>query len=295
MSALSHLGRIASATVLSAGFDSALDGYRRALGVRVVAEETLDPALAAHLDLADLAGQRVAWLSTGANPWLRVIDAPAVVGELPTQLHGWLSLEVLVADVDALAATLPRGWRVLRPPADLDVSPHIRACQVLGPSGELYYFTQVGAEVPPFELPQTTLAVDRPFIVVLSTPDRERTRAAWETLAGRTAWSFDTRITVLSHALDLPLDTRYPVAVVQFRDQCLIEIDEVAQARPRRPDVRYAGVHLVSIERCALDPGLPGTGPAARFSSTGYDGRRTALWRGPSGERVELLEQPISR
>lgn len=294
MSTAAHLGRICSATVLAPDFDSALASYQQALGAQVSGRETLDPALARHLALDDLAGTRMAWVATGGAPWLRVVEAPSAITEPPMQLHGWLSLEVLVADVDTLAASLPGNWRILRPPADLDVSPDIRACQVLGPSGELYYFTQVRAPVPPFELPQSSLPVERPFIVVLSTPHRDRTQAAWEALAGRTAWAFDTRITVLNHALDLPLESRYPVAVLQFRDRCLIEIDEVAPASARKPGVHYAGVHLVSIERDSLDGDIAGLGPVIPLDATGYQGRRAGLWQGPGGERVELIEQPVT-
>jgi hypothetical protein len=78
--------------------------------------------------------------------------------------------------------------------------------------------------------------------------------------------------------------------VIQFRERCLIEIDEVALP-PTVGDAVAAGTWLVSIERDALDPALAGLGPIARFDGAGYDGVRAALWRGPCGERVELLER----
>ena len=148
-----RLGRIASATVLAPDFDAAVAAYAAAFGARVAARDTLDDALARHLDLPALAGRRVAWLQTGGRPWLRLVEAPGARRVRPMHRHGWLSLEVLVGDVDALAAALPADWERLCPPADLDVSPDIRACQVLGPCGELYYLTTVKAQVPPFELP----------------------------------------------------------------------------------------------------------------------------------------------
>lgn len=280
-----RLGRIASATVLAPQFDRALASYARALHLQPAAVGTLTPDVAAHLDLAALAGARMAWLGPAQAPWLRVIEAPQAAPVVPMRRHGWLSLEVLVGNVDALAAALPPDWTVLGPPADLDVSPHIRACQALGPCGEMYYLTEVKAPVPPFELPQTSALVDRPFIVVLSTPDRARTQAAWEALAGRAAWAFETKITVLNRELGRPLGERYPVAVIQFREQCLIEIDEVSLP-PAHPGELPAGTWLVSIERDRLDATIAGLGPPANV-----DGRRCALWRGPCGERVELIER----
>jgi hypothetical protein len=280
-----RLGRIDSATVLAPHFERALESYARALHLRPAMQGTLTPAHAAHLDLAALEGTRVAWLGPADAPWLRVIEAPQARSVVPMRRHGWLSLEVLVGNVDALAAALPSDWTILGPPADLDVSPHIRACQALGPCGEMYYLTEVKAPVPPFDLPQTHALVDRPFIVVLSTPDRARTMAAWKTLAGRDAWAFETKITVLNRELGRPLGERYPVAVIQFREQCLIEIDEVALP-PTDPHELAAGTWLVSIARDALAPDIAGLGPIATL-----DGRRRALWRGPCGERVELIER----
>lgn len=285
-----RLGRIASATVLATDFDAALASYQTALGARVEAAGVLDGPLAAHLQLTELAGQRMAWLSTAGHTWLRLIQAPQARTAPPMHRHGWLALEVLVGDVDALAANLPADWTVLGPPADLDVSRDIRATQVLGPCGELYYFTQVKAPVPPFELPLTDAYVSHPFIVVLSTPDRARTQAAWEALANRTAWAFDTKITVLNRALGRPLDARYPVAVLQFRQRCLIEIDQVDLPAVEDRGGLTAGTWLVSIEYTALDADLAGLGPSICRPDPGYDGRRATLWQGPCGERVELIE-----
>jgi hypothetical protein len=285
-----RLGRIASATVLAPDLDAACASYARALQLHSGPVDALDAGLAAHLDLPALAGARMAWLGPPAAPWLRVIEARGAPIAVPMRRHGWLSLEVLVGRCDALAAALPPDWTVIGPPADLEVSPNIRACQAIGPCGEMYYLTEVKAPVPPFELPQTQALVDRPFIVVLSTPDRARTQAAWEALAGRSAWAFETKITVLNRELGRPLGQRYPVAVLQFRERCLVEIDEVDLPNATH-DAISAGTWLVSIERDGLEAGHDGLGPIATFQGTGYGGARSALWRGPCGERVELLER----
>ena len=56
---------MASATVLAPDFDTALASYRQALGAHAGPVETLEPVLARHLGLDELAGARMAWLSTG--------------------------------------------------------------------------------------------------------------------------------------------------------------------------------------------------------------------------------------
>lgn len=282
-----RLGPITSATLLARDLDAATEGYR-CLGLTPRVRFVLAAREAGHLELPHAAGARGAWFGTAdGEPWLRVIEAPGAPLVEPMRRHGWLALEVLVGDVDRLAARLgPPHWRVLGPPADLDVSPHIRACQVLGPCGELVYLTQVRADVPPFELPRTTAAVGGLFIAVLSTPDREATARAWEALAGRAAWRFDTRITVLNRALGRPLEARYPVAVLQFRGRCLLEIDEVHHGTQQATaDQTPAGVHLVSI----LGPHPAQTGPRAPPPPSAALPRPGVLWRSPTGERVELL------
>ena len=54
-------------------------------------------------DLPDLAGQPVAWLANPAGECiLRLIEDPQAAMLAPMFRHGWLSLEVLVADVDSV-------------------------------------------------------------------------------------------------------------------------------------------------------------------------------------------------
>ncbi len=280
-----RLGPITSATVVTRDLDHAEAGYRTGLGLVAEHRFVLTESDATHLDLPELAGARGAWFAAeGAQPWLRVIEIPHAQPIPPMRRHGWLSLEVLVGNVDRLATGLHEPhWHILGPPADLDVSPAIRACQVLGPSGELMYLTEVKAEVPPFELPRTVAPVGGLFIVVLSTPDREATARAWETLAAREAWRFDTRITVLNRALGRPLMQRYPVAVLQFGQQCLLEIDEVSIDAPAPLCATVAtGVHLVSI---ACQAPLPRRAPPPSAAMP----RPGARWSSPTGERVELV------
>ncbi|MEO6518530.1 MAG: hypothetical protein ABIO17_06005, partial [Pseudoxanthomonas sp.] len=216
-------------TLIAADLDAACHAYRDQLGLEVAFRDVLDADLAAVLGLADLAGQPLAWLSNPAGECiLRLIEDPQATVQAPMHRHGWLSLEVLVADVDALVSDLQAPFRVLRPPADLELSSAIRASQVLGPCGEMLYLTSVKAAVPPFDLPMSDARVSHTFIGVMSSPDRAASRTAWATLAGQPGWAFDTRITVLNEAFGKDLASQYPVAVVPLPGQCMVEIDEVS-------------------------------------------------------------------
>ncbi len=182
-----------------------------------------------------LAGHRSLILARadGGGPQLRLIEQPGAAPRPTRFSHGWLALEILVRDVDALAAPARvAGFEMVGPPADLDVSPSIRAMQLIGPAGEMLYLTQVKAPVPPFELPLSAqipahAQLDRLFIAVMSTPSRAAALASCERLAPKAVLQFETRITVLNRALVRPLESRWPVATVQLAAQSLFEIDEV--------------------------------------------------------------------
>lgn len=264
------LGPIRWASLLARSLDAVVDSYRAAFDVVADPVTPLDRATAALLALDDLAGTPTTWLrrADGA-PFLRLVeDRSAVDAGPPMHRDGWMALECLVGDVDEFVARLPPGFTVLGPPADLDVSPLIRAAQVLGPCGELWYLTQVRAEVPPFELPRSGRDPPGIFIGVIRCRDREAERDFWIEAGGRASWAFDTKITVLNRALDRPLDGRYPVAVVQLAGRSLVEIDEVRDDATAAVARRPRGVWALAVTR------------------TGAGG---ATARSPAGARIEWI------
>jgi hypothetical protein len=178
---------------------------------------------------------------------------------------GWMALECLVDGVDDLVARLPPAFTVLGPPADLDVSPRIRAAQVLGPCGELWYLTQVRAEVPPFDLPLSGRDPPGLFIGVIRCRDREAERDFWIAAGGGASWAFDTKITVLNRALDRPLDGRYPVAVVQLSGRSLVEIDEVRADAAGAVTGRPHGVWALAVAGTCIVGALARSPAGARI------------------------------
>lgn len=100
----------------------------------------------------------------------------------------------------------------------------------------MLYLTQVKQAVPPFELPLSArLSPEQDlgplFIGVMSVPSREAALDACSANPPRATFRFDTRVTVLSRALERSLDHPWPVATVQWSGASLFEIDEVNDAR----------------------------------------------------------------
>ena len=273
---------IVHATLVARDLAASCDAYLAQLSLTLAAHATLGDEDAAVLGLPDLAGAPMAWLANAAGePVLRVIEDPRAQEGEPMFRHGWLALEVLVGDIDTLAAGLRAPFRVLGAAANLELSDAIRAAQVLGPCGELLYLTQVKAQVPPFDLPMTDATVAGPFIAVTSTPDRAASQRAWRALLGAEGWAFDTKITVLNRAHGKPLEGRYPVAVLPMPGQCMVEIDQVQL--PPAPAQRHAGLHSLCLRLPSVDAGLL---QAAGWHLL-HTGARLGL-NGPAGEHIEL-------
>ena len=274
---------IIHATVIAPDLAAFCQAWTQQLHVHEHRREPLDHDQAILLGLPDLTGAPVVWLANSEGQRiLRVIEDPSAQLMEPMFRHGWLSLEVLVGDIDTLAAGLQPPFEVLGAPANLELSDAIRAAQVLGPAGELLYLTQIKDQVPPFDLPMTDQPVAATFIGVMTTPDRAASQTAWAALLGAPGWAFETKITVLNRAYGKPLEGRYPVAVLPMPGQCMVEIDQVDL--PPRPAGRLAGVYSL-----ALDIAAPA---AAALEAAGWRPAapgRMAGWIGPAGEHVQLL------
>ncbi len=279
------LGPVACAVLLTTAMDPVVDAYQRYLSLSLARYFILDDSTAKGLGLETLAGQNAAMLAGGSQrEWLLVVEAPQAAERDALATHGWLAQEILVEDVDRLAAGLEHSpFEVLRPAADLDVSDRIRACQVRGPAGEILYLTQVKGAVPPFELPACEATVDHLFIPVLSTPNREASLSEYQTLAGREGLRFDTRITVVNQGLGLPLEKRHPVATLQLAGNALIEIDQIAGAVAPRSDLCSGTAAMVLQAR--------GTPPesAVAVEQGPFAGHLLLPLRGAAGERTTLL------
>jgi len=286
----SRLGPCLSATLVTSNLELSVSAYCGFLHQHVHSRGVVSGSLASRWGLEPLAGMPMAWLANElGEPWLRLIEIPGAETVNPFDHRGWMSLEISVQDVDKLFGDLEQSpFEVIGKPANLDVSDDIRAMQVIGPSGEVLYLTQVKAEVPPFELPFARCAVDRLFIPVLLTTDRDRTLAGFERFSGSTGLSFNTKITVINRARGLDILQRHPVATLQLRGKNVIEIDQLdhLSSRPRVNDCLPAGIAVITF---AIQS-MPDSINAEPAEDGMYAGCRAALVDGTAGEYIELIE-----
>lgn len=280
-----HLGPVIMGTLLTRDLAACVDAYETYLHANVQRQAKVTDAQAAFWGTSHLAGCAYAILNNElGEPFLRIVEDPDCAVRDTLKHTGWMALEIVVADVDAIAASLDGSpFEVLRPVADLSLSDQIRAVQVRGPTGEILYLTQIKGEVPPFELPMARCAVDKVFIPVLCTHDRAETLAFYEALSGNSGLSFDTKITVINQAYGYAIDRNHPVATLQLKGSTLIEIDQVDNAKSSgaRPS---SGIMMVTMNVDALS-----NNGTTKDCPTGS--KRSMILRGVSGEMIELVQE----
>jgi hypothetical protein len=289
------LGPSLTGTLVAGDIQATVAAYCDYLHTCVLEETEVSEAQARLWGKPRLVGSPLVTLqSPSGQPWVRVLGSPGLVPARPFRELGWMALEVLVADVNALAAELADSpFEIFRAPANLDVSDDIRAMQVIGPAGEVLYLTQVDAPVPPFDIPQACCSVDRLFIPVSSCLRRDEALRVYEKLGAKQSWSFETRITSVNKAHDMHLDLRHPVATVQLAGQCMVEVDQLgmARARPPNPGGFPAGIAMVSFLIDDIEAhGLPAISPIQEMTGALYGGQPAVACRGAGGELIELIQ-----
>ena len=149
-------GPIAGGTITAQNIDAVAASYIDYLGYNVVARGTVSAELAAiwaapaHRESPYL----VMGPASGEPQWIRLIEAEPVADYEPLRSYGWHSLEIVVADVDALPKRLAGSpFKIIGGPRNLSGGSTIRALQVLGLAQEVLYLTQIPDEPDKAHLP----------------------------------------------------------------------------------------------------------------------------------------------
>ncbi len=271
--------------------------YAEYLSYRVVERGAVDPALAALWGTPAVAGAPFLMMQpeSGEPVYLRVVQQAATDGYAAMRTYGWNANEILVEDPDALAERLiDSPFRIVGPPRPLGMNPNVRAMQVIGPAGELNYFTRIPPGGSLFNLGSALSFVDRTFIVVVGGPDMQSMRSFYgEVLGLPTTDPQPARIQVLQDAYGLPPEHEVLLGIARMPASFLVELDEYpaqARARPRRDGALPPGIAMVSFSVPDLSaPGLVWRVPPAQRAQTPYSGRWAGVIEGAAGEWLELI------
>lgn len=289
----SALGPVLTSTLNTSDYEGCLSAWCNYLAQKIHLETRLSSIESEKWSASHLTGSRVAWLENDlGEPWLRIIEDPSAKSFKPFSSYGWLSLEICVEDVDAIYRDLRDSpFKIIGPPADLDVSPDIRAMQVVGPAKEILYLTQIKAHVPGFELPFARCRVDRLFIPVLVAENWENALSVYTSFPQTNGMPFETKITVLNRYLEFPAHQRHPVATIQLSGENLIEIDQVTglESIPGATRLEREGITVMTF---ALRDFFELTDSSERYiiPNGPFAGKSAVLLRGSSNENIELME-----
>ncbi|MFZ9904326.1 MAG: hypothetical protein ACO3GE_02895 [Steroidobacteraceae bacterium] len=250
------LQRLAGFTITSADPVAAAASYASQLGYVVRAEGTITPLTALQWGTPKMAGRHYVEMqvpaSKGPGCFVRFVEQEAVSG-MPRLGHGWNAMEVLCQSPYELAKDFEGSeFRVIIPPRPLPFDPDLHAMQVIGPAGELIYFTSLPTHKELFDLRPADRRVDEPFIAILGGPDMAAMLKFYsEKLATRTLPPAPVNVRIINDEFELGDDARVPLGIVKLPKFHLIEIDEhpsASQPRPRRDGELPPGIAMVSFD-----------------------------------------------
>ena len=279
------LGKIRSVTLSAPDLDAVEVAYGDYLDYRVISRGAVSEAEADAWGCPAVAGaaQLAMAPAAGDDFEFRFVQQPDDPNYVPLTTYGWNASEVMVKNVDAMAERVAGSpWEIVGEPRNLSFTDDIRAMQIKGPAREIVYLTEFKNPVPGLSVPTPRSAVDRTFIVILGGESMDELQDFYHAHFGVPhAPVVESRITMLSKALGVSIETLYPIAAMALEGESLIEADEMpAQVGPRRQTAGY------------LPPGIAIVG--FECDSIPADARRIAdsdrhIMTGPTRELIELI------
>ena len=291
------LGMIRAVTHSVASLQRVEDAYSRWLGYKTVWRGTVSQDTAQIWGTPDMAGLAAIIMAPdqGEKVFLRFIEDPAPDAWHALRTYGWNATEIVVRDVDALAASLANSpFKIIGPPAGLQRFPMIRAMQVIGPEGECLYFTQVGAGSG-LDLAQAESFVGRVFIVVAGGPDLPALYRTYDPFDNVQDKPVATKVKVISLANNLPPDTEHAHGLIRLSRGTLIELDHypsVTTQRVKRPGHLPPGMNVVSFDISNLQDQADASITAPAWLPT-IPAARVRAVTGAVGEMIELIHHPL--
>ena len=286
-------------TVSVRDLESSRRNYEQWLDYITVEQGTIDQALAESWAAPNVAGSTYAVLQSqsGADIYLRLIEAPEVKEFTPLVTYGWAALEFCVQDVlevDRRMGDSP--FEIIGPPRRIEGLDAIFPMQVKGPDGEVLYFTQINSDLPEFTLPRAGCFIDHLFINVLAASDMFATQKWMVDHLGLAVGRENMEIvyTMLAGAFGTPMDELHSISTIIHGKDVFFEVDQMpdaATARPRIDGMLPPGIAMTTLRIPDLDAITAAfIQPPAVRSGPVYQGQRTASVLDPDGALFELVE-----
>ncbi len=209
------LRSICAVTYSVSRFDASCDALRTLFAYRLVDHGLVGDELASFWNAPRIRGARHAVFgpASGEPVYVRLVEQPDTPGYEPLHTFGWNAAELHVRDVHELAAALDdSSFEILGGPRDLLGNGTAVALQVRGPSGEVFYLTEISGENMQRSYGKAVSDVDRLFIAVLGTSDHGASRGFYAPLTKGSPRprQFPIRVLAAAHGLD-PITAKFPI------------------------------------------------------------------------------------
>lgn len=280
--------------------ETAESAWREYLGYTTIDTGKVDTAHCAAWDTPGAVGQAYCLMqpASGEPVYIRFVESGEAYPFGPPGHFGWCASEFLVKNPDALAQRLADSpFRRLAGPADLFPRPKApRAMQIVGPCGEVVYFTRILPGGSRYGLKGAKADVDRAFIVPVGGPSMAEMRRFYGGVLGlRTMEPMAFVNPIMAHVCAVDSYTVFSTAIAPIPGRrFLIEMDELPSGvtpRPRRSGMLPPGMSMVSFRTENLDAiDVEFRAPPISLDRPPYDGNRVAVITGPAGEWLELIE-----
>lgn len=278
------LGAIRRVTITATTLAEIERAYAEFLEYRVTGRDTVSAEEASAWGAPNSKGAATLSMQpAGGNDFeFRFIEGPAYADYVPLTTYGWNASEIMVEHVDALAPRFENSpFEIVGAPRNLSFSDDIRAMQLRGPADEIIYLTEFKKKLPGFSVPTARSSVDRTFIVILGGKSMDGLQDFYNhTFDVPMAPVVESRVTMLSKALGVDVETLYPIAAMALEGESLIEADEMPpQVGPREAEPGYLppGIAIVGFD-CDAIPDL-----ASDL------GGGVHIMKGVTGELIELF------
>lgn len=292
-----HLLRAGTVSVRDLG--ASLRAYQEWLDYEILEQGSLASELALSWGTPRMQGASYAVLgpASGAQIFVRLIEAPPVDDFVPLTTYGWAALEFCVTDVLATHERMHKSpFEVIGPPRKIPGLDAIHPMQVRGLDGEICYFTQINSDLPEFFLPRAGCAIDHLFINVLASSNMQATQAWLVNELGLSLGRehMEIEYTMLAKAFGKPLDETYLISTLVHDRDIFLEVDQMppeAGPRPRHDGMLAPGISITTLRVPSLEAigALPVT-PAEMHEGVIYAGKASMTVADPDGALFELLE-----
>ena len=294
------LGRIKAATVGCTDLTESISHYQRLLDYRVVEQGNVDSGLAESWGAPNSAGRTYTVLrpATGADVSIRLVEIDGVDGFQALTTPGWSSLEYMVEHPDDhLQAFKDSPLPVLGEPKQLPAFPRIRAMQIKGPDEVMWHLTSETEDWSTSILARPGGPIGAVFLVILTVPDVPAVTDWYKAAFGMAGQPIRRQpLFMVNLAQGLDRDTVHDatfLALAQHGDYLELWGMDAGKAtdRPRNPGQLPPGIAMATFTVPSLDAlGLDYIAPPAVYGGVVNGGRRSAVFTGPVGELVELIE-----